>query len=360
MRLVRVAGEEKYIRAFIKLPAMLYAPSENMEDKQTMRALLMGTHLLSKYFTLESFLVYDDKEQPAGRFCITIYPEDDTAYLGFFECVNRKEVAKFLFDSAYDFCKKNGYAKIMGPVDASFWIKYRLKINRFEGPYTGEPYNQPYYFDLFQENGFQVAAHYVSNTYRRLDKQYTNKRHADRYHTFTEKGYEIRSPKPEEFTAAMDEVYQLVTTLYKDFPIFKPIEKEDFRRLFKSYQTIMNMSMTKLAYDKGKAVGFYVSIPDYGNLVYHTESPVNLCRILWRKKRPKRYVMLYMGVEKEHRGLGSALVYAIMKELMESGLPSIGALMMDHKVTRAYAKDVINGTYEYVLLEKEIRKQEAE
>ena len=123
-----------------------------------------------------------------------------------------------------------------------------------------------------------------------------------------------------------------------------------------SYKQIMNMSMTKLAYYNGKAVGFYVSIPDYGNLVYHTGNPVNIAKILMTKKKPKRYVMLYMGVDQQHRGLGKALVYAIMKELMASGLPSIGALMRDGKLTQTYANGDITGVYEYVLLERTIER----
>ena len=51
--------------------------------------------------------------------------------------------------NAYKFAKEKWYKKIVGPVDASFWNKYRLKINLFDKrPYTGEPYNLKYYFNL--------------------------------------------------------------------------------------------------------------------------------------------------------------------------------------------------------------------
>ena len=64
--------------------------------------------------------------------------------------------------------------------------------------------------------------------------------------------------------------------------------------------------------------------------------------------------MLYMGVDQAHRGLGKALVYAIMKELMKSKVSSIGALMRDGKKTQEYAADDITDVYEYVLLERKI------
>ena len=46
----------------------------------------------------------------------------------------------------YEYAKEHKFRKIIGPVDASFWLKYRLKINKFERPYTGEPYNKDYYY----------------------------------------------------------------------------------------------------------------------------------------------------------------------------------------------------------------------
>lgn len=354
MRLQKIDKEEKCIKDFLKLPASLYGSKDNTEDPDSMKKILLGEHPLSKYFKLDKFLAYDDRNNVTGRFCITSYEGDSVAYLGFFECVNDPEAAKFLFDSAYDFCAENGFESIQGPVDASFWIKYRLKINKFEPPYTGEPYNKDYYFKMFKDNGFEVIEHYTSNEFRSVDESYVNKKFAERYKSFLDNGYEIRSVREDEIPERIDDVYELIAKLYSDFPIFKYVSKEDFREVFKSYGTIMDTSMTKVAFHEGKMVGFYISVPDFGNLVYHTGNPLNLMKILKLKKKPERYVMLYMGVDERHRGLGKALVYAIMKELMESGLPSIGALIRDGKVNQNYASDEIADVFEYVLLERKI------
>ncbi len=99
---------------------MIYDSSDNMEDPDSIKKILKGEHPLSKYFALAKFLVYDDTDNVKGRFCITSYEGDKTAYFGFFECVNEAEAAKFLFDSAYAYCSENGFEKIQGPVDASY------------------------------------------------------------------------------------------------------------------------------------------------------------------------------------------------------------------------------------------------
>ena len=92
----------------------------------------------------------------------------------------------------------------------------------------------------------------------------------------------ISTPKSLRFISSVTVPLEMA---YSDFPIFKDVKQEDFREVFMSYKQIMNMSMTKLAYYNGKAVGFYVSIPDYGNLVYHTGNPLNIMKLIQIKSR---------------------------------------------------------------------------
>jgi len=350
MEIVKVENNKKYIKDFLKIPKMIYSSADNMESPDTTRQLLEGTHPLSGYFELDAYLIYDKKD-PVGRFSITTYSGDKVAYIGLFECINDDGISGFLFENAKRIAKEKNCTKLEGPVDASFWIKYRLKINNFDGlPYTGEPYNKDYYYTLFLNNGYKVKEHYTSNLYRSIDENYVNEKYESRYKSFLSQGYKIVSPKTEEYDEIIDDVYTMISRLYSDFPIYKDVSREDFKELFKSYKQIMNMSMTKIAYYDGKAVGFYISLPNYGNKVYHLH-PVNLMKILRLKKKPKEYVMLYMGVEPEHRGLGKALVYSIMKELEDNKLPSIGALARDGKITQHYAQEDIKDVYEYVLME---------
>ena len=210
---------------------------------------------------------------------------------------------------------------------------------------------------MFEENGFQICEHYTSNIYEALEADNKDALYDNRYQSFLEKGYEIISPAAADFDTVIKQLYELLTVLYSDFPIYKSVSYEDFAKVFSDYRYILNMDMVKMAYFKGQAVGFFVSVPDYGNVVYHLSGVsglVNLLRVLRMKKKPKRYVMLYMGVHNEHHGLGKALVGSIMEELRISGLPSIGALARDGKITQNYGKDYISQCYEYVLLGKEL------
>ena len=215
---------------FLALPGKLYQKNELTQDYDTEYKLLHEKHTLSKYFNITPFVVIDKNSQmPVARCMLTYYPEDDVAYFGFFECIGQQEIAEQLLDTVSKKAKKDGKTKLSGPVDASFRIKYRLKINLFDRiPYTGEPYNKNYYYKLLSDCGFVVQNHYTSNIYPIIDMDYYNEKFEKRYEQFLNKGYEIKSPAKKNYPYIMEKVYELIMDLYSDFPAFKYIEKEDF------------------------------------------------------------------------------------------------------------------------------------
>ena len=61
-----------------------------------------------------------------------------------------------------------------------------------------------------------------------------------------------------------------------------------------------------------------------------------------------------MGVEEEHRGLGSAIVYNVVKELEGKEITSIGSLVHANKASKCYDNRYIYKRNKYVLLSKNI------
>lgn len=354
MRCIGFEQQERQVEDFIRLGHSLYDSKTDMQNDAELRSLLLGEHILSGYFQLYKFCIYRE-DAIVGRFVFTEYPGDDTGYFGFFECEEKEETAKFLFEEAENFARTHGFSRIIGPVDASFWIKYRLKTNLFDRPpYTGEPYNQPYYLGFFLENGYEICHRYSSSIYRRVPKDFRNEKFALRKEEFEKRGYRIQSPSMGDWERTMREIHGLLVRLYSDFPIYKEISEEDFCRYFSNYKKIIDLRMVKMAYYRGSAVGFYISLPNYGNLVHRAGRGLNLLKILKLRYFPKEYVMLYMGAEEEHKGLGKALAQSIVDELCENGLPSIGALQREGKVTRHYVEELIRERCEYLLLGKEL------
>lgn len=356
MKVIQFQTEKKNIRKFLSLPSKLYTRKEITQNLQEEKRLLLGTHTLSHYFSVRGFLVLDEREKPLARCMVTLYPGEQEAFLGFFESVEDKVVSKLLFDEVHRFCREKGREKIIGPVDASFWIRYRFKVNYFGRPYACEPYNKSYYPSLFELAGYHVRAEYFSNMYGRIPSSHSNAKHERRFLQMKERGYIIKNPEPEEFEESLREIYRMMIHLYSNFPAFRFISEQEFMELFSSLRYILKYDMVFMAYYKGKAVGFFVGIPDYANLIYGKLTPLKLWRVQRIKRQPQRYIMLYMGVEKEHLGLGTSLAYISESRLQELQAESVGALIQKGKVTGHYFQELIEEKFDYVLYEREVLK----
>ena len=113
--------------------------------------------------------------------------------------------------------------------------------------------------------------------------------------------------------------------------------------------------MVKLARKDGGLAGFFVCVPDYANLSHQSVTVGNLLRMLWiRRSRNKAYVLLYLGIDPAHPGLGSALSELVKRELVRKGARSISALIHEGKITGRLYRELAEETYEYALFERRI------
>ena len=172
IKIIAFKNEENYIKDFINFSKKLYPNKYYIDSPSEIREIITGEHIFSKYFKVYPVLAYEN-EKVVARCLLTRYENDDALYIGFFECVDDSNVAKSLFDYCEIKAKEWGYKKLIGPVDGSFWFRYRMKLDHFqEQPYVGEPYNKDYYRRLFEENGLQLKEIYTSTMYDRIPDNY--------------------------------------------------------------------------------------------------------------------------------------------------------------------------------------------
>ena len=348
------ADDKKAVSEFLALPKRLYGRNELMQDRKEEKALIMGTHTLSHYFRVFPIIVTDENGHTAARCAVTIYPDRSCAYFGFFESVDDTEAARILFECAETVAAEQGKDSLTGPVDCSFWIRYRLKTDNFGSPYTGEPYNLDYYEKLLSECGFSVCGEYISNRFGRIPEEYKDGKFSKRLPQFIQKGYELKSTSDETFDRCLKEIYSLLIELYSDFQTYSRITEEEFIKLYSPLRKVVDHSMVKVAYYNGEAVGFFVSVPDFGNAVRGSITPAKLVRMLKAKKKCRQYILLYLGIRPEHKGLGKALTDTLCMTLADNQASSIGALIRAGKVNGSYFNKLIEDKYGYKLYSKEL------
>ena len=349
------------IENFISVPQKLYSAKLNPQNPKEEQLLLLGKHTLSKYIRLVPFLLQQENSI-IGRAALTFYPQNpDLAYLGFFEMLDDQKAAAAFFAALEGYARIEGCNRMVGPMNASFWLGYRMKADRFdEAPYFGEPYNLPYYPQLWQGNGYVVTDEYISNRYRQLQPGiYQNKRYEKRLQFFLQAGYVISPPRKDNWDTTIRDVYRLIVKLYRTFPGFSPIGEEEFMSNFSGLKMILDFSLCRMAYWNNQAVGFAITIPDYGTFLNNI-SIWKLPKLLWQRSRSRRYVILYVGVEPEHKGIGTAMAQELVQELAVRRAVAIGALIHKGKVTQGYAADFIEAQSHYWLFEKNIHLPQTE
>ncbi len=345
-------GEKKAIRDFLKIPSYIYGKDENTADTEAEKQLLTGNHILSHYFDFYGIVLYKDNK-PTARCSVTMYHGENDAYFGHFECPDNSKVAELLLSTAERLCKKYGKNRLTGPVDGSFWIKYRLKTgDNFGSPYTSEPYNKAYYERLILSCGYGVYEKYGSNHY--IVPYEDDPRLTRCLERVVKKGYIIKSPQKEDFFKALEEIYEMVIRLYSGFPVFKAITKEEFFSIYEKLEKIVDFDMVKLAYYENEPVGFFVAIPDFGRMVSGKINPLDIPKILKIKKSPKCYILLYLGAQSSHRGLGMALAESMRSSLRDKNAQSVGALIREKNLKRSYMDIYTDKSYSYCLYSKEI------
>src|SRR3972149_486271 len=82
--------------------------------------------------------------------------EQPTGGMGFFECINNKEAAFLLFDSAKEWLASKGMEAMDGPLNfGENQNNWGLLVDGFMQQGMGMPYNFPYYQDFFESYGFK-------------------------------------------------------------------------------------------------------------------------------------------------------------------------------------------------------------
>ncbi len=353
MKCIQISMQNKAeINLFLNFPDELYKNTFKTHDKKTELKILTSSHILSGQFEVFPYIVLDDNKV-MSRAVLTVYQNDDTAFVGFFESRDYFDATKLLFESIFKKAQSLNIKTLLGPVDGSIWIKYRFKTDHFENYYTGEPYNLPYYKTFWENCGFEISDRYYSNIIKVPTAKDNLEKFEYRLKTALEKGYVIKNSSFKTYKNDLKAVYLLLINAYSKFPGFKKISEEQFISLFYGLRHILVWDIVFLAYKDDKPAGFFVSIPNLGDLPYNL-SFMNIIKLPFKKRNCKDFVLLYMGIGKEHLGLGGALAQTTKNYLQNHKSTGVSALIHERNFSGSFYKNLTVDTSEYVLLKKHL------
>ncbi len=230
--------------------------------------------------------------------------------MGFFECVEDREAAYMLFDTARDWLKDKGVSAMEGPINFGDRDKFWGLLT--EG-YDYEPnylanYHPPYYKEFFESYGFQL--YFNQFTYMR----YTDSPMTEAYLAKAEKvlsnpDFEFKHIKKKKLESYIEPFRSIYNKAWANHAGVAEMPYRQAKSIFMSLKPVIDERIAWFGYHKGEPIAFFIMIPELNQIFKHLNGNLNLwgkIRFLIRKNFYKNEKMLgiIFGVVPEFDGYG--------------------------------------------------------
>jgi GNAT superfamily N-acetyltransferase len=277
----------------------------------------------------DRFILEDDNNNLIGRVAVFIDKnlawsyDQPTGGIGFFECINDRDAAFMLFDTAKEWLIIRGMEAMDGPINFGETDKYwGLLVDGFTHPSFEVQYNHPYYRELFEAYGFQTF-YKMEGFHLDLTKPMSERFRKIAEWIKSRPGYDFHHFTWRDSDRYVNDFVQVFNEAWATFKIhFEPLEPDYIKTVLKKAKLLIDEEFIWLAYYEGKPIAIFLMYPDFNQILKHLNGKMNLLnliRLIWLKKRKAmtRLKVLLMGVIPKYQGLGieSAFILNLLNVL---------------------------------------------
>ena len=308
-------------REFIKFPYALYKNDKNWVPPLLVddyRKVNRKKHPFYQHAEAEFFLARKDGIV-AGRIAAVhdqIWEQthnEKAAYWGWFECEDDAAVANALCDSAFDWARKQGCVRVIGPMSPNANDIIGCQIEGFEGsPVLLMAYNPVYYDRLIQDCGNRKWKDLVAWLLANAEAPERLAKIMPRVEA--KGGFKLRNVNMKDFKGEIERFNELYNQFEQVNAVFTPMTPAELGLMAKDLKIAVDPDYIFFAEVDGKPVGVSLSLPDF-NVAFKAAHghlfPFGVFHLLTAKKRIKLLRTISMGVLKDHRnrGIDLALYY---------------------------------------------------
>lgn len=248
------------------------------------------------------------------------YTGQNTAFFGFFECVEDVQAARLLFSAAEEWAKRRGLTRMIGPRGLIGSDSSGILVEGFEHrPALQVSYNLPYYDDLLRAAGFckdtdhlsgyLPASHQLPERLLHLADQVRRRRN------FTVLSF--RSKK--ELRRWAPRVTAVHARAFAETHSFYPPTPAEMEHVISSLLSVADPRLIKLVLKEDQVVGFVLAYPDISQAIQRCRGqlfPFGWLVLLTEPKRTQWVNVNGVGLLPEVQGLGGNLL--LYTELQKS------------------------------------------
>lgn len=246
--------------------------------------------------------------------------DQPTGGIGFFECVEDKEVAFLLFDTAKKWLEDRKMEAVDAPInfgDRNSW--WGLLVEGFHEPAYLMPYNFAYYQAFFEDYGFQV--YFKQFTYHRyLSDICLPSLHERAKKTFDDSDYVFRQLEKKHLKKYASDFRKIYNGGWGKHPGVSPMTEEQAQKLMATFKPILDPQLMIFGYYKDEPIGCFLMLPELNQIFrtfngkFNTKNPLHLLKFLYHRKTgtSTRSLGVLFGIVEEHqeKGVESALALA--------------------------------------------------
>lgn len=335
MKILEIKDDDTYRKQqFIDLPAKIYRDVPQWVPPLTIDVQRIFDKQKNPYYRHSPaafFLAISADGAAIGRLAImnnhhyNNFNNEATAFFSFFECVNNATASKALFEAGFEWARRQGLNKIIGPRGFSALDGLGLLVKGFEHrPAFGIAYNLSYYPELVTAAGFTPQSDIVSG-YLSTAIEFPEK-----IHKIAELVQQRRGLSIARFNTRRD-LHQLVSQLKELYNGMMeatsgniPLTDDEVNAIANQMLWFANPKFIKVIIKDGTAVGFLFAYPDISAAVQRTQGhlyPFGWIDYLLEMRRTEWVNINGMGIMPEYQGLGgTAILFSEMyKSIIEGG-----------------------------------------
>ena len=254
--------------------------------------------------------------------------EQPTGGCGFFESIDDQQVADMLFEASRMWLASRGMEAMDGPINFGQrrdWWGLLVEGYEFQ-PLYKNPYNLPYYKELFENYGFKNYFNQHSFIWRVNDSEANKQIFARAERLYTVPGYRVENIDMNNLEEAAESFRVIYNKAWALFSGVKPMTQEEALEMVREMKPIIDPNIIFFAYFNEEPIGFFITVPDLNRLIGKFNGKFGLrqkLRLMWDLKVRKscdRIFGIIFGIAPEFHGKGveSGMMRFILEKYMRT------------------------------------------
>jgi hypothetical protein len=323
---VKNKGDRK---AFVKLQFSLYNGNNNWAPpiiNDEIKAITPELNPASDFCKMKYWLAYKDGKI-AGRIGAIINDlynkkmNEKRGRFNRFECINDKEVAHKLLDTAENWIREQGMEGIHGPLGTTNLDTQGMLIEGFDHLQSvASVYHLPYYKEFIESYGYEKENDWIEFRLTVDDKIFKK---VDRGASLIKKRFGIEVihfKKTSELIPYSNTIFDILNNAFQDLHYVVELNEKMKEVYKKKYLKMLNPEFVKIVKMKDELIGFVIGMPSLSLAMQKANGKLfpfgfyHLMKAL--KGKGDTADQLLTGVFKENQATGAAVV--LMDELQKA------------------------------------------